>query len=235
MLNSSRVYLDRFAQNAAASVPPGALVLDAGAGNSPYRTHFETAGHRYESADFAELKKTYARDLTYRCRLESIPVEDARFDLVLCTQTLEHLPEPLAALREFRRVLKPAGSLWLSAPLFFPEHEAPYDFYRYTQYGFRYLLEQAGFKVQRIEWLEGYFGTLSYQLSQAAVSLPRHPRHYGYGMAGIGLGALAFGLRPLFKIVGTLLAHADLRHRYMEAGHCKNYCVVARPSPPQAG
>src|SRR5690349_1674437 len=52
--NSSRVHLERFLKRAAASIPPGALVLDAGAGEAPYKSLFEHA--KYESADFCELK-----------------------------------------------------------------------------------------------------------------------------------------------------------------------------------
>jgi hypothetical protein len=77
-------------------VPAGALVLDAGAGRGPYRKHF--ARHRYESSDFEKVAKEYQAN-TYVCDLTAVPVEDGRFDLVLLTQVLEHLPEPIAALK----------------------------------------------------------------------------------------------------------------------------------------
>ena len=51
------------------------------------------------------------------CDLADIPVEDARFDHVLLTQVLEHLPEPATVLGELHRVLRPGGTLWLTAPL----------------------------------------------------------------------------------------------------------------------
>jgi len=145
--NSSRVHLDAFVRQAAASLPPGARILDAGAGSGLYRPHFEHVA--YESADFGRLDTDYG-DITYRCDLTSIPADDGRFDLVLCTQVLEHVPEPAAVLGELARVLKPGGSLWLTAPLFYQEHQAPYDFYRYTQYGLRHLVEGAGFTVERL-------------------------------------------------------------------------------------
>src|SRR5438876_920487 len=86
---------------------------DAGAGICPYRKHFIERGHQYESADFGAVDKEYG-DLTYRCRLEAIPVVDDNYDLVLLSQVLEHLPEPLQVLRELQRVLKPGGTLWLT-------------------------------------------------------------------------------------------------------------------------
>ena len=132
-------------------------MLDAGSGRAPYRDLFTHA--RYETADFLAVKgKTYTEQ-DYVCDLADIPVEDARFDHVLLTQVLEHIPEPRLVLAELHRVLKPGGTLWLTAPLFYAEHEKPYDFYRYTQFGLRHLLEGAGFAVREVEWMEGYLGT----------------------------------------------------------------------------
>src|ERR1700758_5630838 len=118
-MNSSRIYLDAFASRAAASAPSGALVLDAGAGHGPYRVHFTHT--QYEAADFEQVPgKTYSGN-HYVCDLESIPVEDDRYDLVFLSQVLEHLPQPARVLTELHRVLKPGGRLWASAPLFYEE------------------------------------------------------------------------------------------------------------------
>ena len=227
MMNSSRVYLDRFAQEAAASLPPGARVLDAGAGQCPYRKHFTDRGLAYESADFGEVDKEYGA-LTYRCRLDAIPVEADRYDLVLITQVLEHLPDPGAVLAELHRVLRPGGMLWLTAPLYYEEHEQPYDFYRYTQFGLRHLVSSHGFVVERLDWLEGYFGTVSHQFAVAARKLPRSPRRCGGGGFGLGLSAAILLTRPLLSLLARWFAAADLRAKHTQSGHCKNYCVVAR-------
>jgi|SRR5579875_1105559 len=91
-INSSRVYLEQFLRRAAHSIAPGSLMLDAGAGEStPYRPLFSM--HRYESADIAG-------DVTYKGDLASLPVEDCRFDLIVCTQVLEHVANPADVLRE---------------------------------------------------------------------------------------------------------------------------------------
>lgn len=200
--NSSRTYLHAFASKAAAPLAPNALVLDAGAGHAPYRHVF--AHVRYESADFRQVDKEYG-DMTYVCDLASIPVPANHYDLVLLTQVLEHLPEPRDVLREIYRVLKPGAQLWLSAPLFFPEHEVPYDFYRYTQFGFKHLLTSVGFAVEHTEWLEGYYGTLAYQLLTAAKALPVHPRQYGGGGVGLVAGGMAALLKPVFLVLSIRL------------------------------
>ena len=225
VVNSSRYYLDAFVRESARSISTDALVLDAGAGSCPYRKYFQNA--RYESADFGQVDKPYG-DITFRCDLGSIPVEDNRYDMVFLTQVLEHLPEPGRVLREMYRVLKPGSALWLSAPLYYEEHETPYDFYRYTQFGFRYQLEQAGFKVERIDWLEGYLGTLSYQCLIAGRALPLEAAAYGGGVVGALAVILALPTKPLFRLMSVIFGLIDKRHRFVSAkGHCKNYAIVA--------
>jgi SAM-dependent methyltransferase len=223
-INSSRYYLDNFARKAANSIPHSSLVLDAGAGDCPYKLYFSLM--RYESADFCQINKVYG-EITYVCDLTTIPVEDNRFDLILCSQALEHVPEPGKVLEEFLRVLKPGGSLWLTTPLFYEEHETPYDFYRYTRYGLQYLLEKAGFSIRRIDWLEGYFGTLAYQLSTAAKALPLNSNQYGGGIIGISMAFFALFLKPLFGLLSIFYSRVDLRKKYDSAGQCKNYAIVA--------
>jgi SAM-dependent methyltransferase len=209
-LNSSRVHLDRFLRRAAASVPADSIVLDAGAGNAFYRDHF---GHtQYETADFMRVDKPYAPDITYVCDLASIPVENDRFDLVVLTQVLEHLPEPVAVLREMRRVLRPGRCIWASCPLFYEEHEQPYDFYRYTQFALRRMFADAGFEDPEIEWLEGYLGTVGYELDVASRALPR---------------TLLVGKAAL-NGAAELCARRDVRHKRTDRGHPKNYTIVAR-------
>ncbi len=227
MFNSSRYYLERFANEASASGPRGMRILDAGAGACPYRPNFEANGHIYESADFGAVDKEYGH-LTYRCRLDSIPVEAERFDLVFLTQVLEHLPEPLAVLQEMNRVLKPNGVLWASAPLYYEEHEKPYDFFRYTQFGLQHLLTAAKFDVDRLEWLDGYAGAVAHQYSRAAKFLPLHPRAYGGGLKGVATAAVVALHRPILALMARVLAAADGRSKYTAKGHPINYAVVAR-------
>jgi SAM-dependent methyltransferase len=226
--NSSRKYLYDFVSEAADSVSQDALVLDAGAGTCPYRSLF--AQVHYESADLCQIDREYG-EITYVSDLTDIPVEQNRYDLVLLTQVLEHVPEPRAVLAEIHRVLKPSGVLWLSAPLFFSEHETPFDFYRYTQFGLKHLLESEGFAVKRIEWLEGYYGTLSYRFSTAVRALPLHPRHYGGGPIGALAAGMIVFVKPLALLLSVLFSHLDLQKKYTSSGQCKNYAVVAEKLP----
>ena len=230
--NSSRTYLDEFAQNAALSLPNGAKVLDAGAGKGLYKHHF--LHQEYESADFCQIDKAYG-EITYVCDLENIPVESDKYDLILLTQVLEHLPNPAKVLQELNRVLRSGGELWLSTPLYYEEHEIPYDFYRYTQYGLKNLLDSTNFSLKKIDWLEGYFGTVSYQLALATRALPINPKHYGSGIIGIWGSATAVVMKLNFAIFSIILARFDLRNKFTASGHCKNYTLVAVKNSDKAG
>jgi hypothetical protein len=89
------------------------------------------------------------------------------------------------------------------------------------------LLESTGYTVRTIEWLEGYYGTLSYQLRVQARDLPIHPRYYGGRVVGVASAAAVLMLKPLFAISSILFSRLDLRYKFVSAGHCKNYTIVA--------
>ncbi|HSU36144.1 MAG TPA: class I SAM-dependent methyltransferase [Propionibacteriaceae bacterium] len=204
----SRIRLRRFAARAAREgTGKDFRVLDAGAGGAPYRSLFRHVS--YETADFRQLPHKKYGPLDHICDLTAIPVPDATYDLVLCTQVMEHMPEPLAVLRELHRVLKPGGKTYLSAPLFYAEHEAPYDFYRYTQFAWKQMAAEVGFAIEELAWLEGYYGTLAYQASMAAKSLP--PRWLVW--------------RILLALLARQMTHAEMKHK-IRAGMPKNYRVI---------
>ncbi len=67
---------------------------------------------------------------------------DGTFEVVLCTEVLEHLPDPQRGLDEMLRVLRPGGTLLLTTRFLFPIHDAPGDFFRFTRYGLQHLLRR---------------------------------------------------------------------------------------------
>lgn len=137
---------------------PGDLLLDAGAGNFRFRELLREKGYIYESQDFDQVFDQDSRGKhTYVCDIHSIPVEPNRFDVVVCTQVLEHLPDPLTAIQELSRILKPGGELFLTTNLLFPIHGAPYDFFRFTNFGLEYLCKESGFSKIKIVARGGFF------------------------------------------------------------------------------
>ena len=104
--NSSRIYLERFAKQAAESIRNEGRVLDAGAGDCPYRDYFSHA--HYDSTDLCEVEKVYGK-LSFICDIKDLPVRADCYDMVFCSQALEHMPDPQSVIFEFGRVLKPGG------------------------------------------------------------------------------------------------------------------------------
>jgi SAM-dependent methyltransferase len=150
----------RFVERAAQAATPGSKVLDAGAGDAPYRELF---GHtEHVTSDWQASPHAGARQADVIASLDRLPVEDEAFDHVLCTQVLEHVPNPPAVLDELARVLAPGGRLWLTAPFVGELHEEPHDYFRYTSHGLRRLVEAAGMDVLEVEPLTGYFTTLAH-------------------------------------------------------------------------
>lgn len=220
LVNSSRVYLYKYNQKFASNIKSGSLVLDAGAGTAPYKELFDN--FQYETAD------KFDNSCTYVCDIVAIPVEDERFDYILCNQVLEHLPEPKLALKELCRVLKPGGEIVCTIPFFYEEHLQPYDFYRYTQFGNYYLFQEAGFEIEKIEWLEGYFGTLAYQLEVAYKALPTTAISSSESWLTIVLSPFFVLCKALFLLLSAALYRLDLEIKFTSNGHPKNYTIVAK-------
>ena len=84
------------------------------------------------------LSPRYSVDVVGDARF--MPFSDASMDVVLITQVLEHIPDPIAVIGEIRRVLKPGGTLLLSVPSIFPQHGSPGDYWRYMPQGLEWIL-----------------------------------------------------------------------------------------------
>jgi hypothetical protein len=131
-------------------------------------------------------------------------------------------------LVELKRVLKPGGMMLCTAPLFYEEHEKPYDFYRYTQFGWHHLMREAGLEVVRPDWLEGYFGTVAYQLETASRYLPMRPRQIAPGLIGFLAALLMLASKAIFSLLAWFFHALDERLKYTANGYPKNYVVLVR-------
>jgi SAM-dependent methyltransferase len=126
----------------------GGRLLDIGCGNKPYRVWFDSHIDEYLGCDIiqSDLNK-----VDVICTAQSIPFPNASFDTVFTTQVIEHVGDHEGMLNEAFRLLKSGGKLILSGPFYWPLHEEPHDYFRYTKHGFKLLLEKAGFKVVEIK------------------------------------------------------------------------------------
>ena len=93
--------------------------------------------------------------------LDNIPIKDGFFDAIICNAVLEHVDNPDKVIKEFNRVMKRGGYLYLCVPFLQPEHLDPGDFQRYTKYGLKKLVEENGFSVVKLEGVHTVYHTLA--------------------------------------------------------------------------
>src|SRR6478735_220722 len=125
-------------------------LLDFGCGSKPYRSLFNV--EEYIGLDFEKTGHDHTGeqiDVFYDGK--NIPFPDGYFDSILCSEVMEHLFDLPAVLKEMKRVLKPGGKILLTCPFVWGEHEAPYDFARYTRFALKELVEKEGFTILQYE------------------------------------------------------------------------------------
>jgi len=123
-------------------------VLDIGCGNKPYEPFFQGKINSYVGCDVVQSDQNKV-DIT--CLATDIPLPDNSKDTVFTTQVIEHVADHNKLLAEAFRILKPGGHIIVSGPMCWEHHEMPYDFFRFTSYGFTYILEKAGFSDIQIK------------------------------------------------------------------------------------
>ena len=165
-LTPIRLALWRSACSAARAHARGRL-LDAGAGTLLYKEMLSALVDEYISADpYSDHVALDRKD-----DVKELGFPDRSFDTVFCNQVLEHVDDPLAALREAHRVLRPGGTLILGVPFYFYLHGLPHDYFRFTEPGVRRLLSQAGFEALEIRAAGGYFSACVEPLNIAFTAL----------------------------------------------------------------
>ena len=134
----------------------GKQVLDVGCGAMPYAQIF---AERFECYVGMERDRLRYENIDVCGDAMELPFGAEAFDTVLCNQVLEHVPEPQLVMDEMARVLKSGGSLILTAPHIWGEHEIPHDYFRYTRYGLKYLAEKSDFAIYDVRALAGFWVT----------------------------------------------------------------------------
>jgi SAM-dependent methyltransferase len=118
-----------------------ARALDVGSDKCPYRALLEERGYLVETLDIAA-----GMGVDHVGTAEFTGLPEGSYDLVLCTQVLEHSSQPWVAMREMKRLLAPHGILVFSAPHVWFFHPHPSDNWRFTQEGMLRLCEEGGLK-----------------------------------------------------------------------------------------
>jgi SAM-dependent methyltransferase len=197
-------------------------LLDVGCGDKPFEEIFlpfvsEYVGVEHEASfgltDASQRGK--GPDVVYDGY--TLPFEDGSFDTVLNVQVLEHTPHPQRLIDEMARVMRSGGTLIMTAPFSFRLHEQPHDYFRYTPYGLRSMVEKAGLEFVEVSAHGGLFSVMAHKINvflafriarvtSVAQQIGKHshegstresPRYWTFPVVGPSLVALTAGARLL--------------------------------------
>jgi SAM-dependent methyltransferase len=123
---TGRLYIEQFLGRYAAECRGRFLEF----GDPFFRYCFDPAAiERYDIVDVAP-----GPEVTIVADLQNCPeIASDTYDVVVCTQVLEHIANPFLAAAELHRILKPNGILLLTVPAAYPYHAVPRDYWRYTR------------------------------------------------------------------------------------------------------
>lgn len=160
-----RYYVDEFHERNIRMFPKSANVLDIGGKKVGKRGRFNIEKHLVK-VKYANIDPSTNPD--YLCDGSNIPVKNNSFDVVICSELLEHVREPTLILKEAYRILKSGGVLLICVPFLFRIHSDPYDYGRYTDYYWRIVLKEIGFVKITIEKQGLYYSVFMDMLKRYA-------------------------------------------------------------------
>lgn len=194
------------------------VLYDLGCGESPYRDFFLQYACQYIGVDWSQSYHATMAEVSADLN-KPLPIDTEVADTVISLSVLEHLCEPQLMLHEAFRILKPGGSILLQVPWQWWVHEAPYDFFRYTPYGLRYMFAKAGFVEIVVEPQAGFFTTMVLKLNYFSCRLVRGPSPLRW--------LIEIGLMPFWYIGQKLAPLLDKLDKNW-AAEASGYYVVAR-------
>ena len=149
----------KFIQKTFEQMSPKEYLLDLGCGVKPFAKIYNKTADKSVGIEV----KTTLHDQSHVDFFfdgESLPFENEEFDVVFSTEVMEHVPNPEKFLSEINRVLKPNGIAVLTVPFFVPLHEQPHDYYRYTEFGLRHLIQKSKFELIKFDVFGDYIGVM---------------------------------------------------------------------------
>lgn len=176
-------------------------VADLGAGASPYYDLIAPTARSYIAVDyFSALPRQEVRDIKrVGGVMEHIPLATGLIDTVFCSQALYQVRCPMDALYEIARILRPGGYAVISVPHISPLHSEPYDLYRFTPGGLRWLVEAAGLRIHSMHIQGQLFASFALCFAMNLVLSPVAP---GQSMRLLPRRQLLFA--PLIALVNGI-------------------------------
>jgi ubiquinone/menaquinone biosynthesis C-methylase UbiE len=165
---------EKWLKKTLAAIPKGKKILDAGAGELQYKKFCKHLNYvsqdfgKYTGAGDGKALQTGTWDnskLDIVSDITAIPVKKSSFDAVMCIEVLEHIPDPIGAIKEFSRILKKGGRLVITAPFCSITHFSPYFFHTgLSKYWYEKILQENGFKINKITANGNYFEYIAQEL-----------------------------------------------------------------------
>lgn len=162
---------------------PNARILDVGAGLSPYREIAEGHALKYFSHDFfrydpgAEHEPGLQNDSwqypehDFACDILEIPENDS-FDIILCTEVFEHIPDPVKAFSKLVNLTSPGGFIIISVPFLSLMHQAPYYFSSgLSPFWFKHHAEKLDIKLEQLDVYGDYLDVVIQEFKRTAQQL----------------------------------------------------------------
>ncbi len=154
--NSAKLEISKYAKG---------KVLDIGCGDKPFYSYIKNQIDLYIGIEYPQ-KHHSNKNIEIFAAADKLPIKSHSFSFIIISQVLEHLENPLDALKEINRILINDGRVFVSWPFLYLIHEEPRDFYRFTKYGMTYLAEQAGLTIEYITPTTGFWITIFCLLSK---------------------------------------------------------------------
>lgn len=202
----------------------GKILLDAGSGRleeQTLRNEILATGVKLETLDmFPGEGVDHVGDVAHT------GFADNSYDVILCMQVLEHVTDPASVCRELFRILKPGGFALITAPQSAYLHNLPYHFFHFTNIGMRKIVEDAGFKVEKIEAQGGHFMTLGAHLHYTCRVLGTFATSR---LKKILLWPVIMFCRILFGLIGKLLCLWLDKQMFFEGNTQGWNCLCQKP------
>jgi SAM-dependent methyltransferase len=191
-----RYFVDEFHFRRVPALLTGSCVLDLGGNKTRKRGQF--------NIDYYDLRVVYANLSTDKqpdtqADGAHLPFRAECFDVVICSEVLEHVSSPLDVICEIHRVLRPEGTLLICVPFLGRMHNDPYDYGRYTDHYWRENLLKIGFADVVIEKQGLFWGVLIDMLRDLVYQMYKEGRLKSEWQQGWGEVVLSMLRRTAFK------------------------------------
>ena len=166
----SRLISDLVAAQYQAHLPSHAhgALLDLGCGKVPLYAAYAPHVGEITCVDWAP-----GDYIDQSCDLsQPLPFERERFDTIILSDVLEHMPEPELLWREMTRVLAPNGKIIMNVPFYYSVHAHPHDYYRYTNFALERFVKINGLELVCLEPIGGIVEIMADLLAKALSKLP---------------------------------------------------------------